>query len=55
MTKGQALSNATHIGFFHQGRLAQSAAALRVLAREQVALPLAITLYLAGGGYFKPL
>ena len=55
MAEGQALCDPAHVGLDHQGRLAQPATALCILVREQVALPLAITLHLAGGGKFKPL
>jgi|TARA_B100001971_G_scaffold205466_1_gene222970 hypothetical protein len=55
MTEGQALRDPTHIGLIYQSGCAQATTALGVLAGKQVTLPLPIALYLAIGGYFKPL
>ena len=55
MAEGHTLSDPAHVGLDYQGRRTQPATALCILVREQVALPLAITLHLAGGGKFKPL
>ena len=55
MAEGHTLGDPAHVGLDNQGGRAKPATALCILVREQVALPLAITLHLAGGGIFKPL